>query len=202
MKNNLIKEIKGKKLLFTHWRAKDKQDCPYQNWYLPLTKIFGNIITFDPAKNYFRYGKDEMNKMFLDIVKKEKPDYIFFMLLYDEFYPETLLRIKEISSNSITINLFADDDSRYEDFTRYYILFFDYAIVGVAKENILAPHTRDGIKGITLSHDVNCDIFKPMKVEKKYGVGFYGRANDSRAALVEYLIKVTIPINVCGDGWA
>ena len=30
-----------------------------------------------------------LNKDFLDLVKKEKPEYIFFTLNYDEFCPKT-----------------------------------------------------------------------------------------------------------------
>lgn len=199
---DIKKQLKNKKLLFAPWRAEDKHDSPYQNFFLPLKKIFRNIIVFDPAKEYFRCGKELMNQKFLRLIEKEKPDYVFMMLLYDEFELKTLEEIKKISPKTITINLFSDDDSRYEDFSRYYINFFDYPIVGVAKEDIIAPHIKDGIKNISLSHHTNCGIFKPVKTQKKYDVGFYGRANDSRAELVAFLLEQGINIYVWGEGWA
>lgn len=202
MKNSLLSDLKDKKLLFATWRAEDEHDSPYQNFYLPLKKLFNHIIVFDPAKEYFRYGKELMNQKFLRLIEKEKPDYVFMMLLYDEFELETLENIKKLSPKTITINLFSDDDSRYEDFSRYYINFFDYPIVGVAKEDIIAPHMKDGIKNISLSHHTNCDIFRPIKTQKKYDVGFYGRANDSRAELVIFLLKQGINVFVWGEGWA
>jgi len=45
----------------------------YQNWYFPLKRHCNKIISFDVRFNYFKYGKDQMNQMFLDLVKKEKP---------------------------------------------------------------------------------------------------------------------------------
>ncbi|MBI2632408.1 glycosyltransferase [Candidatus Pacearchaeota archaeon] len=202
MKNKLLKILDTKKFLFAPWRAEDEHDSPYQNFYLSLKKLFKHIIVFDPAKEYFRYGKEVMNKKFLNLIKKEMPDYVFMMLLYDEFEIETLEHIKKVSPKTITINLFSDDDSRYEDFSRYYIHFFDYAIVGVAKEDIVAPHKKDGIKNIALSHHTNCEIFKPIKIKKRFDVGFYGRANDSRAELVSFLLEKRINISVWGEGWA
>ena len=139
------KILQGEKLLFAFWRAESKEDSGYQHWYLPLKKIFGKVIVFDTSKNYFRYGRDVMNERLLEYVKIEKPDYIFFDLVYDEISIETILEVRRVAPNAKTINLYADDDWRYEDFSRFYAPFFDYSIL-TQDEGIMYKH--DGIKNV------------------------------------------------------
>ena len=73
------------KILFAPWASSRKNDYAYQNWFVPLKEIFRELILFDPKKEYFEKGKDYMNKKFINLVKREKPDYIFMSLIYDEF---------------------------------------------------------------------------------------------------------------------
>ena len=61
-----------------------------------------------------------MNKRFLEVVKREQPDYVFLWLIYDEFYIDTLLKIKKISAKIKIINFFGDDDSLFDNFSRFY----------------------------------------------------------------------------------
>ena len=71
---------KTKKMLLAHWDCGSKNDSnASQNWYPVLNNIFGKVITFSPKENYFIYGKELMNRKFLDFVEKEKPDFIFFL---------------------------------------------------------------------------------------------------------------------------
>ena len=53
---------------------------PYQNWYFPLKRHCKKIVNFDVRKEYFKYGKEEMNRRFLENIKKEKPDAVFYGL--------------------------------------------------------------------------------------------------------------------------
>ncbi len=198
--NKYIEILKNKKMLYAHWRAENKEDGPYHNYYLPLKEIFDNIVVFDPAKNYFNHGKKKMNEMLIELVKKEKPDYILFGLIYDEFYLETFKTIKQISPKTITINLFGDDDWRFWDFTRYYALFFDYYII---TQDGYSLYKKDGIKNVSVfGTGVNCEYLKPLNLEKIYDISFYGRANQNRADYIKYLGDNKINIKVFGDGWA
>lgn len=195
------KILKNKHVLFAHWNAENKNDCPYQHWYLPLRDIFGKVSIFDSAKYYFRYGKEKMQNMLMEKIEKEKPDYVFFMLIYDEFDPAFLLQLKKIFPDIITINLFSDDDWRYEDFSRYYNLFFDYAIVNITAADMSSQYIKDGNKKFSLSLGMNCKLFKPLRVPKKYDLSFVGRANESRAEYLQFLIDNGIDVHVWGEGW-
>lgn len=198
---DMKKFVKKKKIIFAAWNVERKDDNPYQNWYLPLKDLFGKVIAFDTAKNYFRYGKKLMNNQLLDLINKERPDYVFFLIIYDEIDPLTLQKIRIISSKTITLNMFTDDDWRYEDFSRFYTLFIDYPIVNITDVNMKGPYLMDGIKNLSLSFGMNCNLFRPLDIEKKYDISFVGRPNASRVSLVKFLLDNKISINVWGDGW-
>src|SRR3989344_6984660 len=109
--------LKDKKMLFAAWSCNNKNYFAYQTWDAPLRKLFSKVINFDPQEKTYEYGKDEMNLQFLDIVEKEKPDYILLWLIYEEFYPETLFKIKEISPRTKVINFCGDDDAQFYDYS-------------------------------------------------------------------------------------
>src|SRR3989344_1117816 len=193
--------LKNKKIIFAAWNVERKDDNPYQNWYLPLKDLFGETIIFDTAKNYFRYGKILMNKKLLNLVEKEKPDYVFFLIIYDEIDILALQEIKKKNPRIITLNMFTDDDWRYEDFSRFYSLFIDYPIVNITDVDMKSPYIKDGIKKLSLSFGMNCQLFRPIKIKKRYDVSFVGRPNKNRVSLVKFLLDNNIDINVWGDGW-
>lgn len=193
--------LKNKKIIFAAWKVERKDDNPYQNWYLPLKDLFGKVIAFDTAKHYFHHGKKLMNKKLLDLINKEKPDYVFSLLIYDEIDPLTLQKIRIISPKTITLNMFTDDDWRYDDFSRFYSIFIDYPIVNITDVDMKKPYLKDGIKNLSLSFGMNCSLFRPLNIEKKYDVSFVGRPNASRVSLVKLLLENGININVWGDGW-
>ncbi len=191
--------LKNKKLLFAHWNSEDKEDYSYQNWYITLKPMFKKVVTFSPKKNYFNHGKDEMNRLFLELVKKEKPDYIFFLLLYDEFYPETILKVKEISPKTKTLNLFGDDSWRYDDFTRYYSLLFDHCITAYHKA--VPFYIKDNVTSVSFTCGVDLDVFKHLNLQKKYDVVFIGRPGEERVRMLKFLIQNGIKVDIWGHGW-
>jgi glycosyltransferase involved in cell wall biosynthesis len=193
------KYLKDKKILFAHWDCENRYDYSYQNWYFPLKEIFQKVIFFSPKKYYFNYGKEKMNEMFLELVKKEKPDYIFFLLIYDEFKLDTFEKIRLISPKTKTINLFTDDSWRFDDFARYYAMFFDYSMSTYHK--IIPEYKKEDIKNIFFSCGVNQKNFKRIKTPKKYDVTLIGRPNYDRVDMIRFLLKNKIKVNLCGNGW-
>ena len=197
--SEVLNYFKNKKLLFTHWNCEDKQDYSFQNWYYPFKRFFGEIITFSPKKNYFNFGKEEMNQKFLELVEKEKPDYIFFLLIYDEFDPLIFLEIKKISPKTKLMVFLSDDSWRYEDFGRYYSLFMDYILTAYHKS--VSWHKKDGAENVWFSIGVNTENFKPLNLEKKYDVVFIGGAGQERAEYMRFLVQQGIKVDIFGHGW-
>src|SRR3989344_9098041 len=128
-KNLSIQEVeeilKKQKLVFAFLNSSDKNDSLHQNYYLPLKKLFGRTIIFDPLKIINYYGHKKMQEIFLSLIKKEKPEYIFLNGRRDELTIGTIEKIKKISSNIKIIAVTGDDDRHFESLQRYIALFID-----------------------------------------------------------------------------
>lgn len=183
--------------------TEDKFSYPYQVWYHPLKKMCKKMLSFDPRWNFFHYGKDKTNEMFIDLIKREKPEYIFLFIGSDEFYFKTLLKIKEISPRTITFAFFSDDDIYYTSHTRYLNLFVDYGIAFQRK--YLYLYKKDGYKNVFSGAVTNTGFFKPLNLEKKYDVTFFGfplLEKSGRYQIIRYLMDKGIKIRLFGRGWA
>ena len=197
----ISEKLKKKKLLFAAWNATNKNDNPYQNWYLPLKDTLGEVSLFDTAKNYFRHGEKGMQEKLLSLIEQQKPDYLFTIMIYDELDPMFYKEVKKRYPRMIIISLFSDDDWRYEDYSRYYGLFIDYPIVNITDSETDKGYKKDGVKYYSLSLGMNCKLFKPLSIKKRYDVSFVGRPNKSRIDYIRFLLEKDIAVKVWGDGW-
>lgn len=191
--------LKDKKFIFAAWAGSDKNFASNQTWYIPFKNLFGDIITFDPQVEMDRHGQKGMNARFLDLVKKEKPDYIFFWLIYDEFFIDTLLEIRKISPKTRLINFYGDDDPLFDKFSIFYSLFIEYCFIlerGMHKE-----YKKYGVENVFVTDGVNTDLFKPMEKEYKFDATFIGVPKSDRIDYLRHLIKNNINLRIFGGGW-
>ena len=190
--------FKAKKIILA--MSLDKNRSLYQNWYKPLKNLCKKLILFDTRKNLLIQGQESMNKHLLELVEKEKPDYIFFYWTYDEVYLDTLIKIKESSETTKTVNFFSDDDTQFESFSRYHALFFDYNLM--SQPNLVKNYKREGIKNVFLIYPlVNIEDFKPLNLKKIYDVTFIGAPKAQRYAFIKFLMNKGINIRLYGWGW-
>jgi glycosyltransferase involved in cell wall biosynthesis len=188
------------KILFVE--TKSKYYYPYENWYFPLKRACKKLISFDSRWNYFVYGKEKMNKMFLDFIKKERPEYIFMWVRCDEFSLDTMLRIREISPKTQVLLFFGDEDGAFEGFSRYFALFLDYGLI--PNKRFISKYQKDGIEHVFFVIGLDTNSFKPLNVKKKYDVTFIGapKGKDSgRYQLIKFLKKNKIKIKLFGWNW-
>ncbi len=188
---------KTDKIVFATYTG--KYDFMYNNWYEPLKKVCKNLISFNTRKYTFLYGREAMNDKFLKVIEKEKPDYILFYLVNEEFYLETLLKIRMISPKTKIVNLFSDDDINYDNFSRYMALFCDYILM--AQPDLIYKYKKDGFKNIFPLVVANADTFKPLNIKKKYDVTFIGKQKYNRAEFIRYLLDNGINVHVFGWDW-
>jgi spore maturation protein CgeB len=188
--------LKNKKLLFAAWGCEIQESFIHTNWYLTLKELFGKTILFDPRKNTFNFGKDKMNEQFIKIIEKEQPDYILFCVTYDEFSPDFFDRIRKSSPKTKLINLFSDDEWNFDNYSRYYALFFDYLIT-VKKD--LSDYKREGIKNIHFLYGVSEKEYLPQEIEKKYDVSFIGSPIRDRPDFLKFLVKNGINMIIAGS---
>ena len=200
LKNKTLSALKTKKILIAAWACEDKYFASYQQWYTPFNKIFGKVILFDPKKHKSIYGKNKMNELLLEKIKTEKPDFVFFWLISDEFSINTILKIKEISPNTRTINFFGDDDERFENYTRYLAKIFDYGLIH--PQLLMDVYKKENLNNVFLTCGINTDNFKAINIEKKYDVTFVGTPKKDRYDFIKYLIEKGIKVNIFGAGWS
>ena len=198
MKESIKQSLKNKKILLSTCGCNYIEHFECRDWIPILKNIFGKVTVFGMRNHYYHHGKDYMNKLFLETIKKEKPDYIWINFDYDEIKIDTLIRIKEICPNCKTIFNCGDDDFRYDDFSRYYALFFDYVVSNLKD---LSVYTQDGIKNVFYMVAISPKSFKPLNTEKKYPVSFIGAPVADRYDYIKYLKENHVDISLFGFGW-
>src|SRR3989344_6737630 len=164
------KEVLVDKILFLETNS--EYYSFFQNMYLTLERFCKNILYFNRRDNYFKYGKEKMNQMLLDLIKREKPDYVFTWLTWDEFYVDTLLKINKISPKTKTVVIFGDDTIQFYDFSRYYALLFNYVFTTL--KSYQKRYKEEGIKDVYFTSLTDAKRFHHIKTEKKYDVTFIG----------------------------
>jgi spore maturation protein CgeB len=197
---NKQKSSKINKILFVE--TKNKYYNLYQSWYFPLKRNCKELINFDPRWTSLCYGKQAMNKKFLDFVKKEKPEYIFMWIRPDQFYFDTLLEIRKSLPQTKVFTFFGDDDTVFESFSRFLVLFVDYGLV--VQKKFIEKYKKEGIKDIFYTTSLDTRFFKPLNEKKKYDVTFIGSPKTElaeRYELIKFLKDNGINIKVFGWGW-
>ena len=183
------------KILFAAWSCHNQNYFAYQTWDEPLKAIFKEVISFDPQEYTYKFNKDKMNRDFLRIIEKEKPNYVFLWLIYDEFYPKTLFSIKKISPKTKVINFCGDDDAQFYDYSSLNSFFVDYSLI-THKEFIKSYKNK-----AFFSVGTNTKQFRPLDLKKEYDISFIGTPKTDRAEFVSYLMNKGIKIKVFGAGW-
>ena len=193
------KTLKKQKIVFSFWNCSNTKDDPYQMWYLPLKELFKEAILFDPRKERLIHGSEKMNELFFELIKKEKPDYVFTNVRRDEQTIYTMEKIKEISPITKIIAFSGDDDKDFEPLKRYQALFVDCTFI--AQPGYLEKYYAEGIKNSFYSFSINTNLFKPLNLEKIYDVTFIGKPLKPRINLLNFLIKNGINLKIFGRGW-
>ncbi len=194
------KEILVEKILFLETNSEFYSF--YRNMYLTLSRLCRKMLHFNRRENYFRYGKEKMNSMLLSLIAKEKPDYIFTWLTWDEFFIDTLMKINEISPKTKTVVILGDDTIQFEDLSRYYALLFNYAFTTL--KSYQKRYKQEGIKDVYFTCLTDAKNFHPIETEKKYDVTFVGSQKLDKAGryeMIKYLKDNGISVRVFGFGW-
>ncbi len=193
------KILKKQKLVFAFLNSSIKGDSLYQNYCLPLKKLFREVIIFDPLKETELNGYNKMEENFIYLIKKENPEYIFINARRDEITLETLEKIRKISPAIKIISISGDDDKDFEPVKRYHALFMDCTIIH--QIDYLKNYYKDGTKNIFPTLGINTEIFKPMNLKKIYDVVFVGNAIEERVETIRFLIKNGINLKIFGGRW-
>jgi hypothetical protein len=191
-------DLKSKEVLFVGWGVENPQDVyMYQIYYTLFKNIFPKLEVFDSKKNYFQFGKNRMNQDFLKIIQSKNYDLIIFAMEYDEFYPETLEKIKELCPKAKSSLMICDDDAKFDAWSRYLSLFFDCALTS---QDFVKEYQKDNLTAF-FHLDYNSYKLSPLKIKKIYDVTFIGRPKADRNEVIKYLLNNGVKITLFGWGW-
>jgi len=175
-----------------------KLTCPFDLYFVePLKKIFSYVLPYDFQKRIVEIGIKRMNKEVIKIVKDWKPDFIIYLSGYYEFTEKTL---KEMKNLSILIGWFFDDEFRFDNYTKYWIPYFDFFVT----------HSIDAIEkykkfNVNVIHVLPCDgiPYYPdwEKKEEIYDVSFIGFKTDDREKYLSHLISNLKNLNIFIGGY-
>jgi len=125
------------------------------------------------------------------------PDLIFFILMKDEVRPATLAKL---STRWATANWFADDQWRFESFTRHVAPLLTYSIT--VDKFCLPKYQSIGCKRVIYSQWASSwEPFEGKPEDYAYDVSFIGGRNSVREWYIHQLMKSGILVQCFGAGW-
>lgn len=193
------KVLKKQKIIFAFLNNSTPNDSCYVNYYPALKKLFGKVIVFDPMATIIKLGKKGMEKNFINLVEKEKAEFLFIDSRGNELTIEFLDELRRVSPETKIISYTGDDDKDFESLKRYSSLFVDCTLT--AQRDYLKKYFSDGVRNVQFTIGINTEVFRPMSMKKIYDVAFIGKASNERAELIDFLITKKIPIKVFGGLW-
>ncbi|MBI2470437.1 MAG: glycosyltransferase [Planctomycetes bacterium] len=179
-----------------------------------FAKKLGNVLPF--AKYFLnpilKFYLDQENQEFITFVKARNPDLIF-IIKGEQFFPETLQKLKKETSACIAAYIWDDpfysyagrfiDDYRKNNFARgmhlydYIFVYDPYYVEEIRKRGILK------VSYLPLATDPNkykrIDVTKEENQKYGFDVCFVGRPFPNRIEIFENLSE--FKLGVFGDGW-
>ena len=176
-----------KKVLFLMKIKEDHSDnfTPAMfNWYGVLEYLGYNVIYED----YNNYDPD----LFLELVKKEKPDYIFHPT-YDKLHSE-FVRLREFSK---VYCIHSDDDWRFDNFAKFYIPFTDGAIGYQNNKNAYLSQgaNKEYYNKARWAFNPNM-MYHNFNSGKKYGLTHLGGLHGNKKEKINELTKRGLKIDL------
>lgn len=172
----------------------------HSNFFDTFLKMKGiRLIPFFFDEILRSAGREEMNRLLLAEVMKERPRICFFTLFTDEIKKETIRAITE-RSGAMTVNWFTDDHWRFKSFSRYWAPLFHW----VATTDYAAVEAYHEI-GCTNVQSVQwaCNHFlhRPANIPQDLDVTFVGQVHSTRRKTVQRLRGAGLDVRCWGRGW-
>ncbi|MBW4643040.1 MAG: glycosyltransferase [Goleter apudmare HA4340-LM2] len=169
------------------------------NFYESLNKIGHEILYFDFMTLLQQHGYAEMNRRLVEVVKAEKPDLMFTFLFTDELDPKVIREISE-NTDTVTLNWFADDHWRFENFSCFWAPCFNWVVT--TSQSALPKYAAMGYHNVIKSQwGCNHFLYRQLDLPLKYDVTFIGQPHSNRRQVIETLTESGIKVYVWGKGW-
>ena len=169
------------------------------NFKSALDGMGHSVVQFDFMARERAVGRSRMRRELVEMAVREKPDVVFFCLFTDELDPETLAETGA-GAGAPTVNWFADDHWRFDDFSSAVAPALDWSVT--TDEDSLPKYAAAGIGNVILSQwACNRYAYGPTRGPIVRGVTFVGQAHADRPEVIGALRKAGIEVDCWGLGW-
>jgi len=167
------------------------------NFYEPLMRIFPMVINYDFVEKTISIGKKAVNTKIIEIVKKEKPTYVFLISHLNQIDLETLDAISNLGTK--IISWFSDDSWRFEVFSKNIAQHVFCSVTTYT--DAFMKYKELGLNAIKSQWASNPDYYKRTYSTPLYDVSFVGGEYGNRPKKLEYLKNKGIQVNIFGKGF-
>lgn len=165
------------------------------NFRSALEGMGHEVVAYDFLARVSEIGHAEMNAELVRREREVEPDIVFFFLFKDEIDPAAIEAMR-----APTVNWFADDHWRFEDFTRRYAPALDWSVT--TDHDSLPKYRALGVENVVLSQwACNRYAYSRRSDELRYDVTFVGQPHGDRVEVVERLRAAGIAVQCWGHGW-
>lgn len=186
-------------LKFDYGIAKRGESLEHRAFYPALMDNFETLVPFWLEDNGFPDDLIGLQERLLAFVEVENPDFVFFILMEYEIFPQTLLKLKDKWK---IINWFCDDAWRFDSFTKFAAGNFTYCIT--VDKYSLFKYKAAGYNNVILSQWAAFDYVENANVSKAeytFDVSFVGGKNPTREWIINCLRQNNIAVKCFGNGW-
>lgn len=169
------------------------------NFRSSLEGMGHRLSPFDFLGRARRDGAEQMRHDLIDLAAETKPELAFFVLFTDQLDVQTIEAVGR-AGRCPTVNWFADDHWRFENFTRHMAPAFDLAVTtdpdSLPKYRLLAD-TR-----VHLSQwACNRYAYSRVTSDLNHDATFVGQPHGNRRQTVAMLDDAGLPVECWGFGW-
>jgi spore maturation protein CgeB len=171
----------------------------YEHWnfYHTLAHMGCEILYF-PMERFRGSGREAAHRNLQDVVRSEKPDLLFTVLVEEELDRDVLRRLT--ASGTTTLNWFCDDQWRWEDYSRHWAPLFT-AVVTTSREALDRYRALGTVRAVKSQYACNPFVHRPRPLPLVHDVTFVGQPHGTRRAAIDRLIRSGIPVKTWGNGW-
>lgn len=175
------------------------EHCNFYDSLIKMNNSQHQVVYFPFDELMLKNGRDAMNKMLIEMVSKEKPDFCFFTLFADEIKKETIRKITN-KNTTLTLNWFTDDHWKFDNYSKYWASCFSW--VTTTDFQAIEKYQKIGYKNVIKTQwACNHFLYKPLNLPKIYDVTFVGQPHGNRKKIIEKIKKAGIDVNCWGKGW-
>ena len=169
------------------------------NFRSALDGMGHDVVHYDFMQREQELGRRAMRAELIETARSVKPDLVFFFLFADELDPG-VLRLVAAESGAPTLNWFADDHWRFDNFTSRMAPALDWSVT--TDEDSLPKYAAAGVKNVILSQwACNKYAYTPTDGPLEHAVTFVGQPHANRPKVVAALRDAGIDVECWGQGW-